>query len=133
MAVKVSANKCPPVAFFALIFNFLSLLAWSRFVRKQLEKWERTNLVWATEFSGQVKIVQYEDLVTNVDATLRGILKFLNRPVDEKLLNCTLSKKEGNYKRNKITKEVFDPYSDQLLQMIAKKKRKVFDTILSGR
>lgn len=38
---------------------------------------------WAKNFSGDVHIVYYDDLVDNVDGTLRDILHFLNFPIDQ--------------------------------------------------
>lgn len=41
------------------------------------------NLQWAKNFTGDVHIVYYDDLVEDVNLTLRGILKFLNFPVNQ--------------------------------------------------
>lgn len=41
------------------------------------------NLQWAKNFTGDVHIVYYDDLVDNVDGTIRGILQFLNFPIDK--------------------------------------------------
>lgn len=41
------------------------------------------NLQWAKNFTGDVHIVYFEDLVNNVDGALRGILEFLNFPINE--------------------------------------------------
>lgn len=45
--------------------------------------WEATNLSWARDFTGSIKVVFYEDLVGNLESTLRGILNFLEFPIDE--------------------------------------------------
>lgn len=89
--------------------------------------------MWATEFHGPVKIVHYEDLIRNLDATLRDILSFLNRPVDEQLLNCTLSSRDGIYKRSRSKKDLVDPYWDDLQRIIGEKKQEVFQKIGSSR
>lgn len=41
------------------------------------------NLNWAKNFTGNVKIVFYDDLVNNVESVLRSILDFLEFPIDE--------------------------------------------------
>lgn len=41
------------------------------------------NIQWAKNFTGDVHIVYFENLVENVDGTLRGILEFLNFPLNE--------------------------------------------------
>lgn len=45
--------------------------------------WEATNLSWARDFSGNIKVVFYEELVGNLEVTLRGILNFLEFPINE--------------------------------------------------
>lgn len=56
---------------------------WQQFVTNKLWAWEQMNLQWAKNFTGDVHIVYYDDLVDNVDGTLRDILHFLNIPVDK--------------------------------------------------
>lgn len=41
------------------------------------------NLNWARNFTGNVKIVFYDDLVNNLEPVLRSILEFLQFPIDE--------------------------------------------------
>lgn len=41
------------------------------------------NLNWAKNFTGNLKIVFYEDLVHNLEPVLRSILEFLRFPIDE--------------------------------------------------
>lgn len=72
-------------------FNILSILSpspktlldWQQFVANKLWAWEQMNLQWAKNFTGDVHIVYYDDLVDNVDGTLRDILHFLNFPFDK--------------------------------------------------
>lgn len=56
---------------------------WQQFVTNKLWAWEQMNLQWAKNFTGDVHIVYFEDLVQNVDGTLRGILEFLHFPINE--------------------------------------------------
>lgn len=41
------------------------------------------NLQWARNFTGDIHIVYYDDLVENANRTLRGILQFLEYPVNQ--------------------------------------------------
>lgn len=81
------------------------------------------NLQWARNFTGEVEIIYYDDLVEDVEGILRQTLKFINFPINEvmvdftavswnkktltflsieqELLNCALSRKEGIYRRKK--------------------------------
>lgn len=62
---------------------WFDLIDWQQFVTNKLWAWEQMNLQWAKNFTGDVHIVYYDDLVDNVDGTLRDILHFLNFPVDK--------------------------------------------------
>lgn len=62
---------------------WFDLTDWQQFVTNKLWAWEQMNLQWAKNFTGDVHIVYYDDLVDNVDGTLRDILHFLNFPVDK--------------------------------------------------
>lgn len=56
---------------------------WQQFVTNKLWAWEQMNLQWAKNFTGDIHIVYFDELVDNVDGTLRGILEFLNFPINE--------------------------------------------------
>ncbi|XP_055606932.1 WSCD family member AAEL009094 [Uranotaenia lowii] len=98
---------------------------WTQFVKNKLWAWEQTNLSWAKNFTGEVKLIFYDDLVENVEATLRSILKFLRFPIDEELLACALSRKEGIYRRKKRILQ-FDPYSPAMRVTIDEKRAEVY-------
>uniref|UniRef100_A0A182PBY4 Sulfotransferase domain-containing protein n=1 Tax=Anopheles epiroticus TaxID=199890 RepID=A0A182PBY4_9DIPT len=98
---------------------------WTQFVKNKLWAWEQTNLSWAKNFTGEVKLVFYDDLVENVEGTLRSILKFLNFPTDEELLACALMRKEGIYRRKKRILQ-FDPYSPAMHAAIDEKRAEVY-------
>ncbi|XP_035774553.1 WSCD family member AGAP003962 [Anopheles albimanus] len=98
---------------------------WTQFVKNKLWAWEQTNLSWAKNFTGEVKLVFYDDLVENVEGTLRSILKFLNHPTDEELLACALMRKEGIYRRKKRILQ-FDPYSPAMHAAIDEKRAEVY-------
>ncbi|EGK97346.1 AGAP003962-PC [Anopheles gambiae str. PEST] len=98
---------------------------WTQFVKNKLWAWEQTNLSWAKNFTGEVKLVFYDDLVENVEGTLRSILKFLNYQTDEELLACALMRKEGIYRRKKRILQ-FDPYSPAMHAAIDEKRAEVY-------
>ncbi|EAT39064.1 AAEL009094-PA [Aedes aegypti] len=98
---------------------------WTQFVKNKLWAWEQTNLSWAKNFTGDVKLVFYDDLVENVEGTLRSILKFLNFPVNDELLACALMRKEGIYRRKKRILQ-FDPYSPAMHTAIDEKRSEVY-------
>uniref|UniRef100_A0A182XXM5 Sulfotransferase domain-containing protein n=2 Tax=Anopheles stephensi TaxID=30069 RepID=A0A182XXM5_ANOST len=98
---------------------------WTQFVKNKLWAWEQTNLSWAKNFTGEVKLVFYDDLVENVEGTLRSILRFLNYPTDEELLACALMRKEGIYRRKKRILQ-FDPYSPAMHAAIDEKRAEVY-------
>ncbi|XP_055639655.1 WSCD family member AAEL009094 [Toxorhynchites rutilus septentrionalis] len=98
---------------------------WTQFVKNKLWAWEQTNLSWAKNFTGEVKLVFYDDLVENVEGTLRSILKFLRFPINEEMLACALMRKEGIYRRKKRILQ-FDPYSPAMHAMIDEKRAEVY-------
>ncbi|XP_058130604.1 WSCD family member AGAP003962 [Anopheles ziemanni] len=98
---------------------------WTQFVKNKLWAWEQTNLSWAKNFTGEVRLVFYDDLVANVEGTLRSILKFLNHTPDEELLACALMRKEGIYRRKKRILQ-FDPYSPAMHAAIDEKRAEVY-------
>lgn len=98
---------------------------WTQFVKNKLWAWEQTNLSWAKNFTGEVKLIFYDDLVENVEGTLRSILKFLKFPINDELLACALMRKEGIYRRKKRILQ-FDPYSPAMHVAIDEKRAEVY-------
>lgn len=103
-------------------------LDWQQFVTNKLNDWEQMNLAWARNFTGEVKIVFYDDLVENVERVLREILMFIRRPIDESLLSCALIRKEGIYRRKKRLM-TFDPYSPIMHRMLEDKRDEVYSLL----
>lgn len=87
--------------------------------------WEQTNLSWANDFPGRLKVVFYDDLVSNLEETLRDILQFIGHAVDDELLKCTLSRKEGIYRRRKRISS-FDPFTKEMHENIAAKTKEIY-------
>ncbi|KAG5682455.1 hypothetical protein PVAND_011806 [Polypedilum vanderplanki] len=98
---------------------------WLKFVTNKLNTWVETNMFWGRNFTGDVLIIWYEDLVDNVENTLRNILNFIEFPIDEDLLACALKRKEGIYRRKKRLLN-FDPYTASMKKMIEKKRIYVY-------
>ena len=96
-----------------------------KFVTTKLNAWEQTNLSWGSNFNGLVLIVYYEDLVDNVEKTLRDILNFIEHPINEDLLRCAVMRKEGIYRRKKRLL-TFDPYTITMKKMIEEKRTLVY-------
>lgn len=66
-----------------ILSTFILYPDWQQFVTNKLWAWEQMNLQWAKNFTGDVHIVYFEDLEQDVAGTLRGILKFLQFPINE--------------------------------------------------
>uniref|UniRef100_D3TQS4 Beta-1,6-N-acetylglucosaminyltransferase n=1 Tax=Glossina morsitans morsitans TaxID=37546 RepID=D3TQS4_GLOMM len=101
---------------------------WQQFVANKLHGWELMNLNWARNFTGNIKIIFYEDLVNKLEPVLRNILEFLEFPINETLLNCALVRKEGIFRRKKRILS-FDPYTPAMRVQLREKKQYVY-TIL---
>lgn len=101
---------------------------WLRFVTNKLNTWEATQLYWKKNFTGDVLIVYYENLVDNVEKTLRDILNFIDFPIDEELLACAIKHKEGIYRRKKRLMN-FDPYTTEMKKLIERKRIQVYEEL----
>lgn len=101
---------------------------WMKFVHTKLINWQNTNLAWGLNFTGDVLIVYYEDLVDNVEKTLRDILNFLNFKINEELLSCAVKRKEGIYRRKKRLLN-FEPFTTSMRKMIEKKRIQVYEEL----
>lgn len=127
------------------IYTFL-LPDWNQFVTNKLWAWEQTNLAWAKNFTGDLCIVFYDQLVDDVEGTIRGILKFVHFPVNEvmsavphkarvpksntnlflqDLLQCALLRQEGIYRRKKRIMP-FDPYTPAMHAVIDQRRAEVY-------
>lgn len=98
---------------------------WMKFVTTKLHAWEQTNLSWGRNFSGPVLVIYYEDLVDEVEKTIRDILKFIDYPINEDLINCAIMRKEGIYRRKKRLL-AFDPFTQTMKKMIEDKRSQVY-------
>lgn len=101
---------------------------WMKFVTTKLHAWEQTNLSWGRNFSGPTMIIYYEDLVGDVEKTLRDILKFIDFSINEDLMRCAIMRKEGIYRRKKRLLN-FDPYTPAMKRMIEEKRTQVYSEL----
>lgn len=65
------------------VFEYVNISDWSKFVKNKLWSWEQTNLAWGKNYTGELKIIYYDDLVEDVEGTLREILSFIKFPINE--------------------------------------------------
>jgi hypothetical protein len=101
------------------------LVVWTEFVTKNLQKWKDFNLYWVQKFKKPLLVVKYDSLVENLEVALRRILDFLEHPINENLLYCTLVRREGVYKRIKRINE-FDPYTFEMKRAIEETRSLVY-------
>lgn len=71
------------------------------------------NLDWLFNFTGPTHIIFYEQLVNNVEHTLKSVMEFIEAPTDPELFQCALQRKEGIYRRKKRFPN-FDPFSEAM-------------------
>lgn len=101
---------------------------WQQFVSDKLNAWKQTNLDWLQNFTGPTHVIFYEQLVENVEHTLKSVVEFLDIPIDRSLLNCALERQEGIYRRKKKVLN-FDPYTSEMKKMLKKEQEIVYDAI----
>lgn len=75
-------------------------------------------------------MVHFKDLVQDTERTLREILYFLEIPVNEELMACTLVHKSGWHKRVKPKLNI-DPFSEEHKNLMAQKSQIAYKIINS--
>lgn len=96
----------------------------------KLSAWRQTNMDWLTNFTGPTHVVLYDDLVGDVEGTLRGILAFLEHPVSEEDMACAMERREGIYRRKRRALSVnFDPYTAPMKDVLREQQDEVFNHI----
>uniref|UniRef100_A0A6P7FHA9 WSCD family member CG9164 n=1 Tax=Diabrotica virgifera virgifera TaxID=50390 RepID=A0A6P7FHA9_DIAVI len=101
---------------------------WQQFVTEKLRGWQTMNLDWLYNFTGPTHVIFYEQLVDNVEHTLRSVIEFIDIPLNKELFDCAIERKEGIYRRKKRVL-TFDPYTEKMKSMIKDVQKKVFDAI----
>lgn len=101
---------------------------WQQFVDDKLKSWQQMNLDWLYNFTGPTHIIFYEQLVNNVEHTLRTVMDFIEVPIELDLFQCALDRKEGIYRRKKRFPN-FDPFSETMKASIREKQETVYQSI----
>ncbi|XP_071824619.1 sialate:O-sulfotransferase 2-like isoform X2 [Apostichopus japonicus] len=102
------------------IYNDTSLYrgAWPDCVKSMSRGWLALVDQITDKFTNEtVLVVRYQDLKTDLPNQLRRIVEFLGLPLDEKRLNCTIQRTEGNFHRPKHALS-FDPFRKPLKVMV---------------
>lgn len=89
------------------------MIDWQQFVSDKLRGWQQMNLDWLFNFTGPTHIIFYEQLINNVEHTLKSVMEFIEIPIEPELFQCALDRKEGIYRRKKRFPH-FDPFSEDM-------------------
>ncbi|CAG9862420.1 unnamed protein product [Phyllotreta striolata] len=103
---------------------------WQDFVASQLRGWQTMNLDWLYNFTGPTHVIFYEQLVSSTEHTLRTVLDFIDVPVDAKLFECAIQRKQGIYRRQKRALN-FDPFTEGMKASLKRGEKRVLDAIYS--
>lgn len=101
---------------------------WGKYFDDQLRSWQTLNMVWLRNFTGPLHVVQYEALRENLDLTLRATLQFLDLPMDEEALQCTVVQPEGSHKRPHH-EDAFDPFTPLMKEKLLVAERLVLQEV----
>lgn len=123
---------------------------WQQFVANKIATWEEMNTHWARNYTGDLHIVYYDDLVADVEGSLRKILNFIRFPINEVSANivfivvvwwftrlcnytqdqlaCAVARKEGIYRRKKRIM-TFDPFTPEMHIVLEQRKRHVYTAL----
>lgn len=101
---------------------------WQQFVSDKLKAWQQMNLDWLYNFTGPTHIIFYEQLVNNVEHTLRSVMEFIEVPMEPDLFQCALDRKEGIYRRKQKFQN-FDPFSEVMKSYIKEVQEYVYQAI----
>ncbi|KAJ8982194.1 hypothetical protein NQ317_013496 [Molorchus minor] len=101
---------------------------WQQFVSDKLRGWQQTNLDWLYNFTGPTHVIFYEQLVDDVENTLKTVMEFIEVKIDKKLFECAIERKEGIYRRKKRVL-AFDPYTPKMKKQLKEVQEKVYEAI----
>lgn len=73
-------------------------------------------------------MIFYEQLVDNLEHTLKSIMDFLDVSINEELFKCAIERKEGIYRRKRRVLN-FDPYTDAMKEEVEAVQSKVYTAI----
>ena len=95
------------------------------------KRWLTFNLSWL-KFKGELHILRYEKLKSDLEDELQGVCHFMGVDVPKKRMDCVIVNREGNYHRpeSNITETVF---SKQMKDVIRALTQQVDHAILERR
>ena len=67
-------------------------------MKKQIGIWNTSMYNWITNINGGL-VMHYENLIRDREGQLRKLMRYLNYPVDEQRLQCTLKHDYATFKR----------------------------------
>lgn len=73
-------------------------------------------------------MIVYDELVSQLERTLRSVIEFLELPINEDELRCAISRREGIYKRKPRT-VVLDPFTPHMKASIKAEQDFIFREI----
>ncbi|KAJ8956365.1 hypothetical protein NQ318_015103 [Aromia moschata] len=101
---------------------------WQQFVRDKTRAWQQMNLDWLYNFTGPTHVIFYEQLVDNVEHTLKTVMEFIEVPMERDLFRCALERKEGIYRRKKRVL-AFEPYTLKMREELNSVQERVYEAI----
>lgn len=97
---------------------------------EQIIKWKKTNLDWLSNFTGPILVIFYEDLINELEISLRELIHFIELQINESNLKCALERREGIYRRKKRLLTL-DPFSAAMKAKIGSVKEEVYSQLHS--
>ena len=82
--------------------NFISSSDWAPYARDNIRRWVQFYSFWLNHtrrYDIKTYILRYEDMLQDLDGTLRGIARFLEISPPEDIIQCTLQNREGQFHR----------------------------------
>ena len=67
---------------------YFNISEWKRYLKLNPQKWVWHYVSWLKFGKGKIHVVHYEDLLRNFDSEMKKLLKFLDFPFSDQLLNC---------------------------------------------
>ena len=95
-------------------------------VKAHTQSWEAFHTYWLGEYSGDLIVVHYEDLVQDIVLQLRRIAEFVSVPVTDTVMTCTSESSGGKHQRlhtkhedrqNKFTPEMLQEINKVLVHL----------------
>ena len=74
------------------------ILDWMNFASVLAEVWKEFSLDWIMN-ANDALVSHYENMMYHKHEELRKIMRYLNLPIDEKRIECTVKHSEGVFKR----------------------------------